>query len=166
LSVLVTQDSRNSIYVALSDFNNAKQLTSEDYAFIEVKKVPPRLLAPEYVSQSDPKKYTKACDLYSFSFFALDLLTDPEQALTGTTATTCPEDCPDWLWSIIERCGSSFPSERPSFHEILSTIESNSFSSNQVSGEGDSQDNDSLYHRDLVERINHTHSVIDLEIES
>lgn len=78
VNVLVTQDSVNNIYAALSDFSNAKKLATPEYAFLEIKKVSSKRLAPEYVAQSEPRKYSKQCDVYTFSIFAWELLSNVE----------------------------------------------------------------------------------------
>lgn len=92
-------------------------------------------LAPEVIA-ADPETVseTPMSNVYSFGMILWEMLTcqapyagySPVQAAVGIAACglrpDIPSDCPPLLKSLMQRCWSSYPLQRPHFSEILNVL--------------------------------------------
>ncbi|CAI9104143.1 OLC1v1002766C2 [Oldenlandia corymbosa var. corymbosa] len=97
-----------------------------------------RWLAPEIIA-GDPEGVaeTSMSNVYSFGMVIWEMVTgeiaysaySPVQAAVGIAACglrpDIPKDCPQILRSLMIKCWNSFPSKRPQFSEILTTLTRN-----------------------------------------
>ena len=87
-----------------------------------------RWMAPERLLHG---KQTEAGDVYSFAMVVFEVLSDggiPFQHLPDSSVTDIvgvkklrperPEDCPQNVWGLVERCWNDDPSKRPSFASL------------------------------------------------
>lgn len=114
----------------LCDFGGAREIQPQ--ASMTTNIGSPEYMAPE-LFQNDPH-YTKSVDVYAFGILMYSVMTAslpyPGQTsifvimneVVNNRRPTIPEFIPDNLKSLIQRCWSQNPSERPTFDEIYQNL--------------------------------------------
>lgn len=89
-------------------------------------------MAPEALGM---KVYSKQTDVWAFANTVVEVLTgkDPFPGMDLITVAMSvrdkflhpkvPDDCPEWLRELLERCWSPQPEDRPDIDEIVSIIQ-------------------------------------------
>jgi mitogen-activated protein kinase kinase kinase 7 len=100
-------------------------------------------MAPEMIlldnTESDRQRYSTAVDIYAFGIilnamwrrarpYDRSKLSTPaalrQKVKSGSLRPKIPEDCPEWLGSLMERCWAHGPSDRPSALKVSEALES------------------------------------------
>jgi mitogen-activated protein kinase kinase kinase 7 len=98
-------------------------------------------MAPEMIlldnTESDRQRYSTAVDIYAFGiilnamwrrarpYSKIDFdspLTFLQDVKSGNLRPKIPEDCPEWLGSLMEKCWAQEPRERPSALEVSKAL--------------------------------------------
>ncbi|KAM8832488.1 protein tyrosine kinase 2 beta, b isoform 1-T6 [Spinachia spinachia] len=117
--------------VKLGDFGLSRYIEHEEYYKASVTRLPIKWMAPESINF---RRFTTASDVWMFAvcmweimscgqqpFFWLenrDVINQLEQGIRLPK----PDDCPPALYSLMTRCWSYDPSERPTFTELVVKI--------------------------------------------
>lgn len=115
--------------VKIGDFGLARDVYDNDYYRRDTQgKLPVRWMSPESLKDS---LYTSASDVWSFGIVVWEMVTfsaSPYQGLSndevikrviqGHTMAR-PENCPDKLFYIMERCWKRNAKDRPTFNDIV-----------------------------------------------
>lgn len=114
----------------LCDFGGAREIQPQ--ASMTTNVGSPEYMAPEFF-QNDPH-YTKSVDIYAFGILMYSVMTASllyqgqtsifviMNEVVNNRRPTIPEFIPDYLKSLIQRCWSQNPSERPTFDEIYQNL--------------------------------------------
>ncbi|XP_046877361.1 protein tyrosine kinase 2 beta, b [Hypomesus transpacificus] len=117
--------------VKLGDFGLSRYIEQEEYYKASVTRLPIKWMAPESINF---RRFTSASDVWMFAvclweiisrgkqpFFWLenrDVINQLEQGIRLPK----PEECPPALYSLMTRCWSYDPQERPTFTELVVKI--------------------------------------------
>uniref|UniRef100_A0A8B9H4K2 non-specific protein-tyrosine kinase n=1 Tax=Astyanax mexicanus TaxID=7994 RepID=A0A8B9H4K2_ASTMX len=117
--------------VKLGDFGLSRYIEEEEYYKASVSRLPIKWMAPESINF---RRFTSASDVWMFAvcmweimnwgqqpFFWLenkDVINQLEQGVRLPK----PEQCPPTLYSLMTRCWTYDPRERPRFTELVCTI--------------------------------------------
>ncbi|XP_044025503.1 protein tyrosine kinase 2 beta, b isoform X2 [Siniperca chuatsi] len=117
--------------VKLGDFGLSRYIENEEYYKASVTRLPIKWMAPESINF---RRFTTASDVWMFAvcmweimscgkqpFFWLenrDVINQLEQGIRLPK----PDDCPPALYSLMTRCWSYDPRERPNFTELVVKI--------------------------------------------
>ena len=122
----------------VADFGLAKISTSDKYSSMystEKQALPVAWCAPEVIMR---KKFSSKGDVWSYGCVLWEMWSGGASLYPGMSLReVCKEVCrpdgerlsrplrgSDEIWSLMQRCGSFAPRERPSFAEICAELES------------------------------------------
>jgi len=124
----------NNWSAKVSDFGMARKLNDSTYTNNTL--LPIRWTAPEVIKT---QIYFKESDIWSFGvtcweilsrgklpFYELDSNSDVAYMITHGTILQKPEECPENIWIIIEKCFLQEFTQRPSFYILLERLSINS----------------------------------------
>lgn len=115
-------------HAKVCDFGIAKQIDPTTFTSMSTRSGTPAFMAPELFK--DDSKYTEKVDVYSFGvvmYFAVTKGQLPKSNPQNYESFKLPNSINQLSQSIIKRCWSSVPENRPSFEEIMNLITSNDF---------------------------------------
>ncbi|KAI2651891.1 Protein-tyrosine kinase 2-beta [Labeo rohita] len=107
--------------VKLGDFGLSRYIEDEEYYKASVTRLPIKWMAPESINF---RRFTAASDVWMFGkqpFHWLDNRDVINQLEQGNRLPK-PEQCPPALYSLMTRCWSYDPRERPTFTELACNI--------------------------------------------
>lgn len=120
--------------VKIGDFGMARDIYETDYYRKETKGLlPVRWMAPESLADG---VFTSDSDVWSYGIVLWEMVTLAEQPYQGLAneqvlqfvisrgSLTRPNECPDKLWEIMHICWKWKPIKRPTFRDIVATLES------------------------------------------
>lgn len=117
----------------IANFGFSKDVNSPDYYHMQSPKtlLPVRWLAPECLKEG---KYNTSTDVWAYTVLVWEIFAygrQPYSGLNDVEAYTCvtsyqllekPKECPDTLYQLMQKCWSKEPSSRPSFSEVLTSL--------------------------------------------
>ncbi|XP_053470269.1 protein tyrosine kinase 2 beta, b isoform X1 [Ictalurus furcatus] len=117
--------------VKLGDFGLSRYIENEEYYKASVTRLPIKWMAPESINF---RRFTTASDVWMFAVCMWEILSRGQQPffwlenrevinqLEMGNRLPKPELCPPALYSLMTRCWSYDPNERPSFTELVCNI--------------------------------------------
>ncbi|XP_060773653.1 protein tyrosine kinase 2 beta, b isoform X2 [Neoarius graeffei] len=117
--------------VKLGDFGLSRYIENEEYYKASVTRLPIKWMAPESINF---RRFTTASDVWMFAVCMWEILSRGQQPffwlenrevinqLEMGIRLPKPELCPPALYSLMTRCWSYDPNERPSFTELVCKI--------------------------------------------
>ncbi|XP_038818439.1 protein-tyrosine kinase 2-beta-like isoform X1 [Salvelinus namaycush] len=117
--------------VRLGDFGLSRYIEEEEYYKASVSRLPIKWMAPESINF---RRFTTASDVWMFAVCMWEILSRGQQPffwlenrdviiqLEQGIRLPKPDDCPPALYSLMTRCWSYNPRERPSFTELVVKI--------------------------------------------
>ncbi|KAL2082281.1 hypothetical protein ACEWY4_022099 [Coilia grayii] len=117
--------------VKLGDFGLSRYIEEEEYYKASVSRLPIKWMAPESINF---RRFTTASDVWMFAVCAWEIMSCGQQPffwlenravinqLEQGIRLPKPEQCPPALYSLMTRCWSYDPQERPSFTELVCKI--------------------------------------------
>ena len=117
----------------IANFGFSKDVNSPDYHHMQSPKtlIPVRWLAPECLKEG---KYNTSTDVWAYGILMWEIFAygrQPYSGLNDVEAYDCvtsyqllekPKECPDTVYQLMERCWNKESSSRPSFSEILTSL--------------------------------------------
>uniref|UniRef100_A0A669DLY1 non-specific protein-tyrosine kinase n=1 Tax=Oreochromis niloticus TaxID=8128 RepID=A0A669DLY1_ORENI len=122
--------------VKLGDFGLSRYIEDEEYYKASVTRLPIKWMAPESINF---RRFTSASDVWMFAVCMWEIMIGGQQPfywlenrdvinqLEQGIRLPKPDNCPPALYSLMTRCWSYDPSERPSFTELVMKISFNFF---------------------------------------
>ena len=113
--------------VKVTDFGLSVGMYGCTHATVQGNQLPYRYLSPEAIRR---RRFSEKSDVWAFGVTMWEILTNgsfPYALVTdsdilahvfGGGRLPRPDDCPDDLWSIVQRCWATPPAERPTFAEM------------------------------------------------
>jgi hypothetical protein len=113
--------------VKVTDFGLSVGMYGRTHATVRGNQLPDRYLSPEVIQR---RRFSEKSDVWAFGVTMWEILTNgsfPYALVTdsdilayvfGGGRLSRPDDCPDDLWSIVQRCWATSPAERPTFAEV------------------------------------------------
>ncbi|XP_028252802.1 protein tyrosine kinase 2 beta, b isoform X3 [Parambassis ranga] len=117
--------------VKLGDFGLSRYIEDEEYYKASVTRLPIKWMAPESINF---RRFTTASDVWMFAVCAWEIMSGGQQPffwlenrdvinqLEQGIRLPKPENCPPALYSLMTRCWSYDPRERPTFTELVVKI--------------------------------------------
>uniref|UniRef100_A0A665UT00 non-specific protein-tyrosine kinase n=1 Tax=Echeneis naucrates TaxID=173247 RepID=A0A665UT00_ECHNA len=117
--------------VKLGDFGLSRYIEDEEYYKASVTRLPIKWMAPESINF---RRFTTASDVWMFAVCMWEILSRGEQPffwlenrdvinqLEQGIRLPKPDNCPPALYSLMTRCWSYDPRERPTFTELVVKI--------------------------------------------
>ncbi|XP_061560862.1 protein tyrosine kinase 2 beta, b [Phycodurus eques] len=117
--------------VKLGDFGLSRYIEDEEYYKASVTRLPIKWMAPESINF---RRFTSASDVWMFAVCVWEILSRGRQPffwlenrdvinrLERGIRLPKPDDCPPALYSLMTRCWSYDPRERPNFTELAVKI--------------------------------------------
>ncbi|XP_061608991.1 protein tyrosine kinase 2 beta, b isoform X8 [Phyllopteryx taeniolatus] len=117
--------------VKLGDFGLSRYIEDEEYYKASVTRLPIKWMAPESINF---RRFTSASDVWMFAVCVWEILSRGQQPffwlenrdvinqLEQGIRLPKPDDCPPALYSLMTRCWSYDPRERPNFTELVVKI--------------------------------------------
>ncbi|KAM3861603.1 protein tyrosine kinase 2 beta, b [Diretmus argenteus] len=117
--------------VKLGDFGLSRYIEDEEYYKASVTRLPIKWMAPESINF---RRFTSASDVWMFAVCVWEILSRGQQPffwlenrdvinqLEQGIRLPKPEECPPALYSLMTRCWSYDPRERPTFTELVIKI--------------------------------------------
>ncbi|XP_052380398.1 protein-tyrosine kinase 2-beta-like isoform X3 [Oncorhynchus keta] len=117
--------------VRLGDFGLSRYIEEEEYYKASVSRLPIKWMAPESINF---RRFTTASDVWMFAVCMWEILSRGQQPffwlenrdviiqLEQGIRLPKPDSCPPALYSLMTRCWSYNPRERPSFTELVVKI--------------------------------------------
>eukprot|EP00063_Salmo_salar_P086838 XP_014061673.1 PREDICTED: protein-tyrosine kinase 2-beta-like [Salmo salar] len=117
--------------VRLGDFGLSRYIEEEEYYKASVSRLPIKWMAPESINF---RRFTTSSDVWMFAVCMWEILSRGQQPffwlenrdviiqLEQGIRLPKPDDCPPALYSLMTRCWSYNPRERPSFTELVVKI--------------------------------------------
>ncbi|XP_049613934.1 protein tyrosine kinase 2 beta, b isoform X2 [Syngnathus scovelli] len=117
--------------VKLGDFGLSRYIEHEEYYKASVTRLPIKWMAPESINF---RRFTSASDVWMFAVCMWEILSRGQQPffwlenrsvinqLEQGIRLPKPDDCPPALYSLMTRCWSYDPRERPNFTELVIKI--------------------------------------------
>lgn len=117
--------------VKLGDFGLSRYIEDEEYYKASVTRLPIKWMAPESINF---RRFTSASDVWMFAVCMWEIMIGGQQPfywlenrdvinqLEQGIRLPKPDNCPPALYSLMTRCWSYDPSERPSFTELVMKI--------------------------------------------
>uniref|UniRef100_A0A4W5LHW0 non-specific protein-tyrosine kinase n=1 Tax=Hucho hucho TaxID=62062 RepID=A0A4W5LHW0_9TELE len=117
--------------VKLGDFGLSRYIEDEEYYKASVTRLPIKWMAPESINF---RRFTTASDVWMFAVCIWEILSQGQQPffwlenrdvinqLEQGIRLPKPDNCPPALYSLMTRCWSYDPSDRPSFTELVVKI--------------------------------------------
>ncbi|CAN9507388.1 unnamed protein product [Ophioblennius macclurei] len=117
--------------VKLGDFGLSRYIEDEEYYKASVTRLPIKWMAPESINF---RRFTTASDVWMFAVCVWEIMSSGQQPffwlenrdvinqLEQGIRLPKPDNCPPALYSLMTRCWSYDPSERPSFTELVVKI--------------------------------------------
>ncbi|XP_064882221.1 protein-tyrosine kinase 2-beta isoform X2 [Oncorhynchus nerka] len=117
--------------VRLGDFGLSRYIEEEEYYKASVSRLPIKWMAPESINF---RRFTTASDVWMFAVCMWEILSRGQQPffwlenrdviiqLEQGIRLPKPDECPPALYSLMTRCWSYNPRERPSFTELVVKI--------------------------------------------
>ncbi|KAM9356044.1 protein tyrosine kinase 2 beta, b isoform 1-T3 [Pholidichthys leucotaenia] len=117
--------------VKLGDFGLSRYIEDEEYYKASVSRLPIKWMAPESINF---RRFTSASDVWMFAVCAWEIMSRGQQPfywlenrdvinqLEQGIRLPKPDNCPPALYSLMTRCWSYDPRERPTFTELVIKI--------------------------------------------
>ncbi|XP_045900804.1 protein tyrosine kinase 2 beta, b [Micropterus dolomieu] len=117
--------------VKLGDFGLSRYIEDEEYYKASVTRLPIKWMAPESINF---RRFTTASDVWMFAVCMWEIMSRGQQPffwlenrdvinqLEQGIRLPKPDDCPPALYSLMTRCWSYDPRERPNFTELVVKI--------------------------------------------
>ncbi|XP_068998127.1 protein tyrosine kinase 2 beta, b isoform X3 [Embiotoca jacksoni] len=117
--------------VKLGDFGLSRYIEDEEYYKASVTRLPIKWMAPESINF---RRFTTSSDVWMFAVCVWEIMSGGQQPffwlenrdvinqLEQGIRLPKPENCPPALYSLMTRCWSYDPGERPSFTELVVKI--------------------------------------------
>lgn len=118
--------------VKIGDFGLARDIFASDYYRRgNQARLPVRWMAPEALRDNI---FTTASDVYSYGIVLWEVVTFGHHVYQGVSNDDVvkkvisgvklgePDDCPNELWQLMQKCWRKNPSDRPTFIDILDTL--------------------------------------------
>ncbi|XP_076004826.1 protein tyrosine kinase 2 beta, b isoform X2 [Genypterus blacodes] len=117
--------------VKLGDFGLSRYIEDEEYYKASVTRLPIKWMAPESINF---RRFTSASDVWMFAVCVWEIMSRGQQPffwlenrdvinqLEQGIRLPKPDDCPPAIYSLMTRCWSYDPGERPSFTELVIKI--------------------------------------------
>ncbi|XP_043962290.1 protein tyrosine kinase 2 beta, b isoform X2 [Gambusia affinis] len=117
--------------VKLGDFGLSRYIEDEEYYKASVTRLPIKWMAPESINF---RRFSSASDVWMFAVCMWEIMSQGQQPffwlenrdvinqLEQGIRLPKPENCPPALYSLMTRCWSYDPGERPSFTELVIKI--------------------------------------------
>ncbi|XP_012711333.1 protein tyrosine kinase 2 beta, b isoform X2 [Fundulus heteroclitus] len=117
--------------VKLGDFGLSRYIEDEEYYKASVTRLPIKWMAPESINF---RRFTSASDVWMFAVCMWEIMSRGQQPffwlenrdvinqLEQGIRLPKPDNCPPALYSLMTRCWSYDPGERPSFTELVIKI--------------------------------------------
>lgn len=117
--------------VKLGDFGLSRYIEDEEYYKASVTRLPIKWMAPESINF---RRFTAASDVWMFAVCVWEIMSYGQQPffwlenrdvinqLEQGIRLPKPDDCPPALYSLMTRCWSYDPRERPTFTELVVKI--------------------------------------------
>lgn len=117
--------------VKLGDFGLSRYIEDEEYYKASVTRLPIKWMAPESINF---RRFTSASDVWMFAVCVWEIMSYGQQPffwlenrdvinqLEQGIRLPKPDDCPPALYSLMTRCWSYDPRERPTFTELVVKI--------------------------------------------
>ncbi|KAF7669171.1 hypothetical protein LDENG_00240950 [Lucifuga dentata] len=117
--------------VKLGDFGLSRYIEEEEYYKASVTRLPIKWMAPESINF---RRFTSASDVWMFAVCVWEIMSRGQQPffwlenrdvinqLEQGIRLPKPDDCPPALYSLMTRCWSYDPRERPTFTELVIKI--------------------------------------------
>uniref|UniRef100_A0A7N6APD9 non-specific protein-tyrosine kinase n=1 Tax=Anabas testudineus TaxID=64144 RepID=A0A7N6APD9_ANATE len=117
--------------VKLGDFGLSRYIENEEYYKASVTRMPIKWMAPESINF---RRFTTASDVWMFAVCVWEIMTRGQQPfhwlenrdvinqLEQGIRLPKPDNCPPALYSLMTRCWSYDPKERPTFTELVVKI--------------------------------------------
>lgn len=117
--------------VKLGDFGLSRYIEDEEYYKASVTRLPIKWMAPESINF---RRFTSASDVWMFAVCMWEIMSQGQQPffwlenrdvinqLEQGIRLPKPDKCPPALYSLMTRCWSYDPGERPSFTELVIKI--------------------------------------------
>ncbi|XP_069370903.1 protein tyrosine kinase 2 beta, b isoform X2 [Paralichthys olivaceus] len=121
----------SQVCVKLGDFGLSRYIEDEEYYKASVTRLPIKWMAPESINF---RRFTTASDVWMFAVCVWEIMSRGQQPffwlenrdvinqLEQGIRLPKPENCPPALYSLMTRCWSYDPGERPSFTELVVKI--------------------------------------------
>ncbi|XP_035473062.1 protein tyrosine kinase 2 beta, b [Scophthalmus maximus] len=119
------------VCVKLGDFGLSRYIEDEEYYKASVTRLPIKWMAPESINF---RRFTTASDVWMFAVCLWEIMSQGQQPffwlenrdvinqLEQGIRLPKPENCPPALYSLMTRCWSYDPRERPNFTELVVKI--------------------------------------------
>uniref|UniRef100_A0A8D3CY90 non-specific protein-tyrosine kinase n=1 Tax=Scophthalmus maximus TaxID=52904 RepID=A0A8D3CY90_SCOMX len=116
------------VCVKLGDFGLSRYIEDEEYYKASVTRLPIKWMAPESINF---RRFTTASDVWMFAVCLWEIMSQGQQPffwlenrdvinqLEQGIRLPKPENCPPALYSLMTRCWSYDPRERPNFTELV-----------------------------------------------
>ncbi|XP_047429181.1 protein tyrosine kinase 2 beta, b isoform X3 [Mugil cephalus] len=117
--------------VKLGDFGLSRYIEDEEYYKASITRLPIKWMAPESINF---RRFTSASDVWMFAVCMWEIMNQGQQPffwlenrdvinqLEQGNRLPKPDNCPPALYSLMTRCWSYDPRERPSFTELVVKI--------------------------------------------
>ncbi|XP_017282790.1 protein tyrosine kinase 2 beta, b [Kryptolebias marmoratus] len=117
--------------VKLGDFGLSRYIEDEEYYKASITRLPIKWMAPESINF---RRFTTSSDVWMFAVCVWEIMSRGQQPffwlenkdviiqLEQGIRLPKPDNCPPALYSLMTRCWSYDPSERPSFTELVVKI--------------------------------------------
>ncbi|KAM9840699.1 protein tyrosine kinase 2 beta, b isoform 2-T3 [Aulostomus maculatus] len=117
--------------VKLGDFGLSRYIEEEEYYKASVSRLPIKWMAPESINF---RRFTSASDVWMFAVCVWEIMSQGQQPffwlenrdvinqLEQGIRLPKPDNCPPALYSLMTRCWSYDPRERPNFTELVVKI--------------------------------------------
>ncbi|KAH7704432.1 hypothetical protein AAVH_28382 [Aphelenchoides avenae] len=122
-------------YVKITDFGLCRPSDAQ-YEYISLRStlLPIRWLALECFDKTDGSVFSERTDVWAFGVTVWEIFTRAKpyehmgaveimRYLREGRRLECPDTCPEELKQTLLECWSTYPSQRPSFHELKERIE-------------------------------------------
>uniref|UniRef100_A0A8D3BT56 non-specific protein-tyrosine kinase n=1 Tax=Scophthalmus maximus TaxID=52904 RepID=A0A8D3BT56_SCOMX len=121
------------VCVKLGDFGLSRYIEDEEYYKASVTRLPIKWMAPESINF---RRFTTASDVWMFAVCLWEIMSQGQQPffwlenrdvinqLEQGIRLPKPENCPPALYSLMTRCWSYDPRERPNFTELVHSVAS------------------------------------------
>ncbi|XP_056150911.1 protein tyrosine kinase 2 beta, b [Lampris incognitus] len=118
-------------WVKLGDFGLSRYIEDEEYYKASVTRLPIKWMAPESINF---RRFTSASDVWMFAVCVWEIMSRGQQPffwlenrdvinqLEQGIRLPKPENCPPTIYSLMTRCWSYDPRERPNFTELVVKI--------------------------------------------